>query len=173
MGRPDLALPHFHAAATFLPQFSGAHYNLGILAQQQGHLDEALQEYELALQYASDPEGTARAHNNLGFLFLRLNNPKPALEQFNAALEIFPDKQNSLLGRGMAEYRLGNLDAAVADFSRAAKIAPMAPADFWLGRAFEDKGQIEAAINAYEAALQLAPGMDEARERRDALRAHH
>ncbi len=173
MGRPDLALPHFQAAVTFMPQLSGAHYNLGILAQQQGHLDDAAREYQLALRYASDENGAARAHNNLGFLWLNQGNLKPAIEQFSAALQIYPDKQNSLFGRGTAEYRLGNLDAAVADFSRAAKIAPMAPADFWLGRALEDKGQFEAAINAYEAALQLAPGMTEARERCDALRARH
>lgn len=173
MGRPDLALPHFQAAVSFMPQLSGAHYNLGILAQQQGHVDDAVREYELALQYASDENGAARAHNNLGFLWLNQGNLKPAIEQFSAALQIYPDKQNSLFGRGMAEYRLGNLDAAVADFSRAAKIAPMAPADFWLGRALEDKGQFEAAINAYEAALQLVPEMTEARERREALRARH
>lgn len=173
MGRPDLALPHFQAAATFMPQLSGAHYNLGILAQQQGHFDDAVREYELALRYASDDIGTARAHNNLGFLWLNQGNLKAAIEQFSAALQIYPDKQNSLFGRGMAEYRLGNLDAAVNDFSRAARIAPMAPADFWLGRALEDKGQVEAAITAYETALQLVPDMSEARERRDALRARH
>ncbi len=172
MGKPDLALPHFQAAVTYMPQFSGAHYNLGILAQQHGQLDDAVREYELALHYASDENGAARAHNNLGFLWLNRGNLKPAIEQFSGALQIYPDKQNSLLGRGMAEYRLGNLDAAIADLSRAAKIAPMAPADFWLGRALEDKGQVEAAINAYDAALQMAPDMTEARERRDALRAH-
>ncbi len=173
MGRSDLALPHFQAAVTFMPQLSGAHYNLGILAQQQGHFDDAEREYKLALQYASDPNGAARAHNNLAFLWLNQGKLKPAVEQFSAALQIYPDKQNSLLGRGMAEYRLGNLDAAVADLSRAAKIAPMAPADFWLGRALEDKGQVEAAIEAYEVAFQLAPTLAEARERRDALRARH
>jgi protein O-mannosyl-transferase len=173
MGRSDLAAPHFQAAVAYMPQLAGAHYNLAILAQQQGHLDAAAREYQLALQYASDENAAARAHNNLGFLWLNQGNLKPAIEQFSAALAINPDKQNSLLGRGMAEYRAGNLDTAIADLSRATKIAPMAPANFWLGRALEDKGQVEAAIYAYEAALQLAPDMNEARERRDALRSRH
>jgi Tfp pilus assembly protein PilF len=170
MGRPDLAQPHFEAAAEFIPQLSTAHYNLGVLQQQQNHPDAARREYELALTYSSDATEAAQAHSNLGFLLLAQNDLGEATEQFTAALHINPDKQNSLLGRGIAEYRQANLDAAVADLSRVAQIAPLAQADFWLGRALEDKGQSQAAASAYTAALQLAPGMTEAQQRLDGLR---
>jgi protein O-mannosyl-transferase len=173
MGRPDLAMPHFEAAAEFMPQLSTAHYNLGVLHQQQGHPDAAEREYELALKYSADATEITQAHSNLGFLLMGLNDLKAAEEEFTAALQVNPDKQNSLLGRGIAEYREGNLDAALRDLSRATQIAPLAPADFWLGRALEDKGQIQAAATAYEAALQLAPGMAEAQQRLNALRAAH
>ena len=173
MGRPDLAQPHFEAAAEFIPQLSTAHYNLGVLQQQQNHPDAARHEYELALQYGSDATEAAQTHSNLGFLLLEQNDFKAATDQFTAALQINPDKQNSLLGRGIAEYRQANLDAAVADLSRAAQIAPLAQADFWLGRALEDKGQSQAAASAYAAALQLAPGMTEAQQHLDNLRGKH
>ena len=81
-----------------------------------------------------------------------------------------PEKQNSLLGRGIVEYRQGKLDSAVSDLLHAAQISPSASADFWLGRALEDKGQTQAAATAYEAALQLAPGMTEAQQRLNRLR---
>ncbi len=170
MGRPDLAMPHFEAAAEFIPQLSTAHYNLGVLEQQQNHTDAARHEYELALQYSADSTEAAQTHSNLGFLLLEQNDLKVAIEQFSAALQVNPDKQNSLLGRGIAEYRLSMLDAAVTDLSRAAQIAPLAQADYWLGRALEDKGQREASINAYAAALQLSPSMSEARQHLDGLR---
>jgi len=173
MGRPDLAQPHFEAAAEFIPQLSTAHYNLAVLQQQQNHPDAAKREYELALKYSSDATEIIQSHSNLGFLLIELNDLPGAVEQFNGALQISPDKQNSLLGRGIAEYRQGSLDAAVADLSHAAQIAPLAQADFWLGRALEDKGQNEAAATAYDAAVRLAPGMAEARQRLDALRARH
>ena len=173
MGRPDLAQPHFEAAAEFIPQLSTAHYNLAVLQQQQNHPDAARREYELALKYSVDAAEIAQSHSNLGFLLLEQNDPDAAIEQFNSALQINPDKQNSLLGRGIAEYRHGNLNAAVADLSHASQIAPLAQADFWLGRALEDKGQTEAAASAYDAALRLAPGMAEAQQRLDALRARH
>jgi tetratricopeptide (TPR) repeat protein len=168
MGRPDLAQPHFESAAEFVPQLSTVHYNLGVLQQQQNHPDAARREYELALKYSSDATEAAQTHSNLGFLLLE-SDPQAAIEQFTAALQINPDKQNSLLGRGIAEYRQKNLEAAVADLSRAAQIAPLAQADFWLGRALEDKGQPQAAASAYAAALQLAPGMAEAQQRLDGL----
>ena len=175
MGRPDLAQPHFEAAAEYIPQLSTAHYNLGVLQQQQNHPDAARREYELALRYGSDETEAAQTHSNLGFLLLGQNDAKSAdleeaTHQFAAALQINPNKQNSLLGRGIAEYRQANLDAAITDLSRAAEIAPLAQADFWLGRALEDKGQSQAAASAYAAALQLSPGMAEAQRRWDGLR---
>jgi protein O-mannosyl-transferase len=173
MGRPDLAMPHFEAAVEFVPQLSTAHYNLGVLQQQQGHPDLAKGEYELALKYGTDATEVAQAHSNLGFLLMGLDDLKDAQEQFTAALRVKPDKQNSLLGRGIAEYREGNLDTAVSDLSRARQIAPLAPADFWLGRALEDRGQTKAAATAYEDALRLAPGMAEAQHRLNALRTTH
>jgi tetratricopeptide (TPR) repeat protein len=170
MGRPDLAQPHFEAAAEFIPQLSTAHYNLGVLEQQQNHADAARREYELALQYTSDSTEAAQTHSNMGFLLLGQNSPTAATHEFTAALEINPDKQNSRLGRGIAEYRLSNLDAAISDLSRASQIAPLAQADYWLGRALQDKGQREAAANAYSAALQLSPNMPEAQYHLDGLR---
>jgi tetratricopeptide (TPR) repeat protein len=173
MGRPDLAQPHFEAAAEFIPQLSTAHYNLAVLEQQQSHPDAARREYELALKYSTDATEIAQSHSNLGFLLLEWNDLQGAIDQFDGALQINPGKQNSLLGRGIAEYRQGNLNAAVADLSHASQIAPLAQADFWLGRALEDKGQTEAAATAYETAVRLAPGMAEAQQRLDALRARH
>jgi protein O-mannosyl-transferase len=173
MGRPDLATPHFEAAVEFVPQLSTAHYNLGVVQQQQGHPDLAKGEYELALKYSTDASEIAQSHNNLGFLFAGLNDLKAAEEEFTAALQVNPNKQNSLLGRGIVEYRQGDLDTAVSDLSRARQIAPLAAADFWLGRALEDKGQIQAAATAYEEALRLDPGMAEAQQRRGALGTTH
>ena len=169
MGHPDLALPHFQAAAEYIPRLSTAHYNVGVLLQRQNQLDGARREYELALQYSADPRETAQANANLGFLLLD-GDPAAALPHFNAALAFNADKQNYLFGRGLAEYRVRNLDAAVSDLTHAAQIAPFAPAEYWLGRALEDKGDKENAIKAYDATLKIAPDMPEARERLEALR---
>ncbi len=169
VGRPDLAMPHFEAAAEYAPQLATAHYNLGILQQRLNHSDAARREYELAISYSSNATEATESYNNLGFLLLDLNDARGAIENFTAALQIDPDKEHSLLGRGIAEYRQHDLQAAVADLNRAAQVAPLAQVDFWLGRALEDQGQIQAAASAYRRALQLAPDMAAARQRLDAL----
>jgi protein O-mannosyl-transferase len=170
MGRSDLAWPHFRAAVEYIPELSTAHYNLGVLEQQQGHPELAESEYRLALNYTTDPTEIAQAHSNLGFLLMGRSLWTAAEDEFTAALRVNPNKQNSLLGRGMAEYQQSNFDAAARDLTRAAQIAPSAPANFWLGMTLEAKSQPLAAEAAYEAALRLAPGMIEAQQRLDALR---
>jgi len=45
-----------------MPTLAAAHYNLGILLQRQNELDRALQEYQLALKYASDEREAAQTH---------------------------------------------------------------------------------------------------------------
>lgn len=162
MGRPDLALSHLEAAEQFAPQLSTPHYDLGVLSQQQGNLGAARQQYELALKYSADPTEIVQTHNNLGFVLMNLNQLPTAENEFTAALQIVPDKQNSLLGRGMVEFQEGKMDAAVSDLTRATQISPSAIAEFWLGRTCEAQHKWGAATLAYQAALQIAPQMVEA-----------
>ncbi len=167
MGRPDLALPHFEAAVRYIPPLSTAHYNLGVLAQRSNRAETARFEYELALQYSSDSTEIAQAHTNLGFLLLD-SDPKFAIAHFTAALAMNPEKANAMLGRGMAEYRLADFDAAIHDLTLASR-TPHPLAYYWLGRALEAKGQTQPAITAYQIALQLAPTMADTQQRLNSL----
>ncbi len=157
MQRPDLAVPHLERAVRLMPTLAAAHYNLGILLQRQNELNRALQEYQLALQYASDEREAAQTHNNLGVLFKQLGRRDEAVAEFSHAIALNPHEQNSLLGRGLIERDEGKLDAALQDFSQAAQIAPSPSALYWQGRVLEDKGQLAAAAEAYRGALKLSP----------------
>ena len=165
MQRPELALPHLERAIQFMPTFAAAHYNLGTLLQRQNQVDRALQEYQLALMYASDEREAAQTHNNLGVLLNQLGRRDDALREFTAALALNPYEQNSLIGRGLIERDEGKLDAALQDFSQAAQIAPSALALYWEGRVLEDKGQLSAAAEAYRSALKLAPNLGDTQAR--------
>jgi len=169
MRKPQLAAQHFEAAARLIPELAQAHYNLAVLLQGQNRSEEAAREYHRAIAVSSDPLETAQAHNNLGILYIDAKNNAAAMTELNAAIALNPNEQNSYIGRGIIELQSWNYDAAIADFSRAAAIAPSPEACFWLGRAFEGKGEFRRAANAYAAALQLAPGMADARARLEAL----
>jgi len=170
-GEPAQAAAHFEAAIRFIPGLASAHYNLGVILQMGGRADEAAREYRLAIANSSDPLELAQSHNNLGILDLQSGKSAEALTELTAAIALNPGELNSYIGRGMAELQFWNVDAAIADFSRALAISPSPVAYFNLGRALEAKGDFSGAANAYSSALRLAPGMTEAQSSLQALRA--
>ena len=163
------AFPHFQAAVAYAPDMGSAHYNLGVLLQRLNRLPEAAEQYRLAIAYAADPEAAAHAHNNLGVIYLNLNNLTVAKAEFDKAISLNPNEMNSYLARGTAEVQLGEFDSAIADFTQVASRAPSPIALYWLGRAEEAKGDFPRAKAAYEGALRMAPGMQEARTRLESL----
>ena len=171
-GQPQLASEHFEAAIRYIPDLASPHYNLAVVQQQENRLAEAERQYRTAIAMSVDPLEIAQSHNNLGMLYLATQNYPAALGEFNAAIAANANEQNSYLGRGIIEMQKFDVDTAVADFSRAAQIAPSPNAYFWLGRALEAKGDSQRAAKSYGAALQLAPGMSEARARLEALHAN-
>jgi tetratricopeptide (TPR) repeat protein len=168
-GRYDLAMPHFVTAVRLTPDLSTPHYNLGTMMLQYQRWDEALHEYRLALAYVSDPIEAAQIHNNLGVVLLETKQLPAAIDQFNAAISLDPHHQKSFIGRGNAEYQAGNFEAALADFAHASSLEPSSTALFWLGRTFEEKGDVTSAVGAYEAALQIAPDMRAAQNQLETL----
>lgn len=168
-GEPQLAESHFLAAVKWSPDLASPHYNLAVLLQEQNQLNAAEKQYRAALALSSDQMEIVQSHNNLGALYLSEQRLPEALAELNAAIALDSNEQNSFLGRGIVELRLGNTDASVADFSRAATLAPSPLAWYWLGQAFEKKGDIPEAVQAYTAALRLAPGMPAAQARLSAL----
>jgi tetratricopeptide (TPR) repeat protein len=168
-GEPQLAAQHFVAAVRLSPDLASPHYNVAVLLQKQNRLDDAEHEYRAALALSSDQAEIVQSHNNLGILYLVQGKYAAATAELSAAIALDPNEQNSYIGRGTAEMQMMNTDAAIADFTNAAQIAPSPLALFRLGQALENKGDTQQAAKAYAAALQLAPGMSEARTRLNAL----
>jgi protein O-mannosyl-transferase len=168
-GEPELAAPHFVAAVRLSPDLASPHYNLAVLLQKQSRLDDAEHEYRAALALSSDQAEIVQSHNNLGVLYLGEGKYSAAMAELSAAIAMDRSEQNSYIGRGTVEMQTMDMDAAIADFRKAAQIAPSPLALYWLGRALESKGENQQAIAAYAAALQLAPTMAEARARLAAL----
>ena len=141
-GEPQLAAQHFVAAVQLSPDLASPHYNVAVLLQKQNRLDDAEHEYRAALALSSDQVEIEQSHNNLGILYLGEGKYAAALTELSAAIALDPNAQNSYIGRGTAEMQMMNTDAAIADFTKAAQIAPSPLALYWLGRALESKGKL-------------------------------
>ncbi len=83
---------------------------------QQGRHREAIVLFEGLLAVAP---ATAYFQAALGALFLRLKNFPKAIEHLDAALNVEPNDIVSLVNRGEAKLRAGQIEAARVDLERA------------------------------------------------------
>jgi protein O-mannosyl-transferase len=171
-GEEQLAAQHFVAAIRYSPDLAAPHYNLAVLLQKHNQLTDAEHEYKAALLLSNDQTEIVQSHNNLGILYLGEKRYAEALNELSTAIALDPKQQNSFVGRGTIELQMGNTDAAVKDFTAASQIAPSPIALYWLGQTLERRGQTQQAVEAYAAALRLAPRMTAARERLEILGMH-
>jgi len=100
----DQALVHFQNAVRINPNDALGHLNLGFCQQAHGRLQEAVAEYELALQFARNRYLKTRACINLGAAYEDLGELATSRAYFRQALTIHP-------GDGDAMQALAKLDA--------------------------------------------------------------
>jgi protein O-mannosyl-transferase len=132
-----------------------AYCNLGVSFAAQGRLDEAIQQYERALDLEPDfPE----AHSNLANELAAQGKRDEAIAHYERALQLEPrylDAHNNL---AVQLARQGRLAEAIPHWERALQIKPdYTEAEYNLGRALAQQGKTAEAIHHFEQALRLAP----------------
>ena len=92
----ELAEQAFQQAITRNPDDAVAHNHLGIIQRQRGRFQEALLEYQRAIEIDSK---YARAHLNLGILFdLYLQDLEKALQQYRKYLDLTSEENAQVAG---------------------------------------------------------------------------
>jgi len=134
---------------------SDQHNARGIELADRGWLDEAVKEFEKAIQL--DP-GSAHAHDNLATVFAEQQRWREALAEYLAALRLEPESAT-------AHYNLANFlashgaEVAVAEYREALALEPSYPdAQLNLGLTLADLGQLPEAREALGLAVAQAPG---------------
>ncbi len=137
-GKPAEAVEHFLQATALERSDADAWYLLGRAYKENGQMDEAVEALGMAVLFV--PNFT---------------------EAYEALADVFDEKELSaetLYARGMAAYSKGNLGEAVDKLEAATDSAPtLSQAHAGLGLVREIQGQRDAAIVAYQQALQLDP----------------
>jgi tetratricopeptide (TPR) repeat protein len=100
------------------------HYNIGIALRQRGNVDEAIAEYQKALQI--NPEHAA-AHINLGSEFLQKGKADEAIAHFQKALQINPGYGQAHNNLGNAFLQKGNAAEAIGHYQQALELEPDDP----------------------------------------------
>jgi tetratricopeptide (TPR) repeat protein len=166
-GHSAEALPYARRAVQLKPERSRFRQTLAVILEDLGRKDEAIVQLRKAVELSP---GMAVAHYGLGSLLQEKGRTDEALEHYEAALEANPDLNELYAPTATLLARKGDLHAAVRLYQEAARRQPTASVHFNLAITLERLGRREEARREYEAALQLAPGLEAARQRVEALR---
>lgn len=162
-GNLEMAADHLKKAATLAPDNGRHHYNLGIVYLQMKRNEDALREFNRALD-AGDND--ADVFRGLATAFTNMNQPSLAIRALKKAIYMNPQDIVSL-------FQLGDIYAGQQDLLNAAdtyrKIVNITPGNadtqdalLKLGVVYMDLERHMDAVEVFERVLRIAPGKSEA-----------
>jgi predicted Zn-dependent protease len=107
---------------------------------------------QLASEAAAELPKEARFQQTLGEIALSQKDEKTAIGHYDKAIQLDPDYFGSYLGAGVAQYRAGNKPRAEELLTKSAQLLPTAPAAYFLGELAKGRGDMQKAIQYYQAA---------------------
>jgi protein O-mannosyl-transferase len=120
-----------------------AHFNLGDILVQQGHLDEAVAEYREHLRLMPTSE---EGLGNLANVLLMQGHADEAITEYQKLLQIDPDSPEGNGNLSAALLRQGHVDEAIAHAQKAVELARHTDAS---GEGHNDAGMLRLLASAY------------------------
>lgn len=120
-GRLDAAGEDFAAVVKAAPEFAEAHFNLGLVREEQGRNEEAITSLQKAVTLKPRLRG---AHLFLGIAEYRLNHFDKAIAALRKETTIAPSDPGAWMWLGVVELASENPEDAVEALDKAAKLAP-------------------------------------------------
>ena len=140
---------------TDLPIGARQHLNYGIALQSAGRLDEAAEQYHIALGF--DPN-EAKTHYNLASALMAGSKADEALNHFEEALRLDPKAGDYRFDYAYALERVGRYDEAGVQYEAAVKFKPRTATYHYGYAAYLMKThKLDQAIAQYREALRLKP----------------
>lgn len=127
---------------------------------EQGKLNEAIAEFQLALRLDAN---SVEAHFQLGNAYFQQGKLEEAAKEFQKAVDLAPENVDARSNLGAAYYELGQFDKAAAEFKKAITLQPEdADIHYNLGAAYVQQFQFDAGIAEFNEALRLNPNLTRA-----------
>jgi tetratricopeptide (TPR) repeat protein len=151
----DTAMRYIDTALFFDPTLETAHYLKARALSRLGQDSGALAEYNIVL---STSPSRIDALERRAAACVAIGNFRQALDDCNKLLEMRskPPTMYVFANRGIANYMLGNKNAAAKDFTTALQ---MKPKDVQLltrrGASYRDVGETKQALEDYDAAIKI------------------
>jgi tetratricopeptide (TPR) repeat protein len=165
LGRYDEALPGLEMASRANPSDPNRHVNYGSELVAVGRLQDAIVEYQKAIEMASGVsvypgfkdvavrDVKARSYESLATIYDELGDYSNVRESYRQALKIDPEGAAGMIKR---------MSDSVADDQSASNYMQ-------LGILLQEAGRLSEARSAYEQALKLDPSLDDAKRSLNAM----
>jgi tetratricopeptide (TPR) repeat protein len=121
-------------------------------ALQAARKKDYAQARTLAQEAAAALPKEGRFQETLGEIALAEKDDKKAIGYYEKAIQLDPDYFGSYLGAGVAQLRTGNKAKAEELLNQSTKLLPTAPAAYYLGELAKGRGDIQQAMQFYQAA---------------------
>jgi len=166
--RVDEAVAHLTRSVQEQPT-DVALYDLGTIKLQQNAVGEAVSYFQQALKYPGEPRVSAQVYNNLAVIEMQRGMLADAEEHFKQSLALDPDSSRHHVAYGWLLMKQSRYPEAAIQFETAVSKSPDAMAYFYLGSVLEQEHQLDKATDAYRKTLTLAPGLQQAQLRLNAI----
>jgi tetratricopeptide (TPR) repeat protein len=145
----------------YLSALVNAHIHLGDVLEARGQLDQAMQQYEMALDLA--PSNLA-ALNDLAVCYDKQQQPQKAAALYQRMVDADPDFAPAHASLANVMARLGYLNKAIEQWETALRLDPN---DYQtacnLGVAYARFDRLDDAIAMFQKALEIKPDFEDAR----------
>jgi tetratricopeptide (TPR) repeat protein/capsular polysaccharide biosynthesis protein len=148
------AIEHYRHSLAAHPGYALAHYGLGIAFDEQGQYENSIAHYQKAI--ALNPEN-ASIYNNLGCVLAKQDQVEQAIQVYQQGLERQPGlaELHNNLGKALFSQ---DPDAAIRAFCHAIELQPNSTTAYLnLGNIYQQYGQHQAAVGAFEQVLSVDP----------------
>jgi tetratricopeptide (TPR) repeat protein len=144
------------------PKSVHGHNNVGIGLLESGKTEQAIKEFELAIQLAPT---FAKPYYNLGIVCEKLGNYEKAIDNLNTSLKLDVNLAESHAALGTIYQKLGKYDLVIENLEKAvldSKLSDDASLHYTLGTGYRDAGRYDKAQNQFKKAINLYPKYGEA-----------
>ena len=134
---------------------AGDHVEMGMEYYEQGELEKAIAEFEIAIEL--DPED-AEAHRNLGTAYGEQNKWEEATVAYEKAIELAPDFGEAYGDLAAAYFNLGKPAEAVTAGEKGIELNPEYAMSYNnLAVVYGSQGNLDQAINLLTQAIEVDP----------------
>jgi tetratricopeptide (TPR) repeat protein len=169
LAKKDLgeSLSHFAKATQKYPDYYEAFYHMGVAETRLGHLDEAKQAFQKAIDLSGGRYGWAEF--GFGYVLYREGKPEEAVTVIRRGLETDESSADAYLILGMAQLRLNQVDEAERSAREVLLRNPkLAQAYLVLADSYGRRHDYQQQLQALNAYLSLEPNGPESEPVRQA-----